>query len=89
MAIFHESFTYQLAAPSDSANNSFLTNNYYKGTIYSTEWIGDSVKAGKLLDKQKYKLTEIKDGKELEFAKGKLQYTIREVIIIYDWIKDK
>lgn len=57
--------------------------------IYSTNWITESVKAGQLLPKDDFKLLKQGSGKQLEFDKGKLQYTIREVIIIYDWISDK
>ena len=87
--MFHESFTYQLVSPQDKTNEELLANCYYKGIIYSTDWITDSIKQGKLLPKEQYALRKLGKGRPNEFNKGKLQYTIREVAIIFDWIKDK
>ncbi len=88
IAIFHECFTYQIASPQDAKMPDF-DEKYYKGMVYSSEWIKAWAKQGKLLPKEQYALRKIGKGKELDFEKGKIQYTIREVIIMYEWIKDK
>ena len=88
LAIFHECFTYQISTSHDSKLQDF-EEKYYKGIVYSSEWITESAKQGKLLPKDQFIIRKIGKGKELDFEKGKIQYTIREVIIMYEWIKDK
>lgn len=43
IAIFHECFTYQIADPEDTKDEDF-EEHYYRGTIYSSAWILDSIK---------------------------------------------
>lgn len=88
ISLFHECFTYQVACP-DEINNEDIEKQYYKGSIFSSDWIKDSIKEDKLLPRDKYALRKLGKGKDFEYAKGKMQYTIREVVMIYDWIKDK
>lgn len=57
-------------------------NNYFKGEVFSARWITESIKDGKLLDKENYfKYENLGEGlKRIEFGKGKVPYTITEGI---------
>ena len=81
---FHECFTYQLGIPG-KVNNSW----YYQGNVYSVQWIYDSVSNGKLLNNSEFKITQCDSGLEFPFSKKKIQYTVREIILIYQWITGK
>lgn len=88
IAVVHECFTYQIACPEDVKHDT-IEEHYYKGKIFSSNWITESVEKGELLPKDKYSLMKIANGREFEFNKGKMQYTLREAILVYDWIKDE
>lgn len=81
---FHECFTYQLGSPDDAE-----THSYFPAEVYSTKWITDSVEKGELQDKANYEVLKTGAGMEFPFDKKKIQYTIREIIIIYDWISGR
>lgn len=81
---FHECFTYQLGPP-----DAVERHSYFPAEVYSTKWIIDSVKEGELLDKANYEVSKTGAGMEFPFGKKKIQYTIREIIIIYDWISGR
>ena len=88
VVLFHECFTYQVASPGDMKTSDFA-KEYYRGAIYSSEWIKQSIKEKTLLPKEKYPLIKIEKGREFEYNKGKNKYTLREVILIYGWIKGR
>ena len=81
---FHECISYQLGPPEKTENH-----NYYQGEVYSFQWIIDSVENNKLLDKENYLLMNIKRGLDFPFNKKKIQYTQREIMIIYSWISGR
>ena len=81
---FQESFTYQIGTPGHTGEE-----DYYPGTVYSFQWLVESVEKGELQDKAKYILCNFQSGKEFPFNKKKIQYTIREIIIIYNWISGR
>ena len=78
---FHEWFTYQLGPQENTRDHS-----YYQGIVYSFQWIIESIEQGKLLEKTKYMLLSLQSGLDFPFKKNKIQYTLREIIIIYNWI---
>ena len=47
---YHECFTYQL----DRINEPLAGGHYFPGEVYQARWIIDSVKEGRLLDKDDY-----------------------------------
>lgn len=81
---FHEWISYQLGSPESASEH-----QYYQGLVYSFQWIIDSVANGKLLEKENYILTTIPKGLDFPFDKKKIQYTIREIVIIYNWISGR
>jgi hypothetical protein len=81
---FHECFTYQIGTP-----NNTKEEDYYQGTVFSFQWIVESIEAKKLVEKSKYILANYQNGKDFPFSKKKIKYTIREVIIIYNWISGR
>lgn len=81
IAKFHECFTYQLG-PQENIKD----HNYYQGLVYSFQWIIESLEQGKLLEKTKYVLLNLTSGLDFPFKKSKIQYTLREIIIIFNWI---
>lgn len=81
---FQEWFTYQLGPPDD-----FAAHRYYPAEVYSSDWVTESAKAGYLIEKTNYLLTQRGAGIKFPFDKKKIQYTIREVIIIYNWISGR
>lgn len=78
---FHEWFTYQLGPQEDTKDHT-----YYQGLVYSFQWIIESIEQGKLLEKTKYVLLNLTNGLDFPFKKNKIQYTLREIIIIFNWI---
>lgn len=81
---FHECFTYQIGPP-ENVNQ----HNFYQGDVVSLKWLVDSVEKGQLLDLSQYKIASHKSGLDFPFNKKKIQYTVREIIKIYDWISGK
>lgn len=81
---FHEWFTYQIGTPDNTKEE-----DYYSGTVYSFQWIVDSVEKNEIQEKSKYILANYTNGIEFPFNKKKIQYTIREIIIIYNWISGR
>jgi len=45
----HECFTYQICKPTDEGD--LMSHLFFAGNVYSADWLTNSVKAGKLLDK--------------------------------------
>lgn len=85
IALYQECFTYQIC-PKDCLNKLEVKKHYYKGLIYDSHWIYDSIDKKELQLKENYTLIKISEGKPFEFDKGKIPYTIREAIVIYKWI---
>lgn len=81
---FHECFTYQVGTPGNTNEQ-----DYYPGTVYSFQWIVESIEAKQLQEKSKYILAIFQGGREFPFNKKKIQYTIREIIVIYNWISGR
>lgn len=81
---FHECFSYQIGTPGNTEESA-----YYQGTVYSFQWLVESIEANKLQDKAKYILCNYQGGIKFPFDKKKIQYTIREIIIIYNWISGR
>ena len=81
---FHEWFTYQLGNP-EKVKNAW----YYQGNVYSVQWIFDSISKSSLMDCSNYKITNCDSGIEFPFNAKKIQYTVREIILIYQWISGK
>ncbi len=81
---FHECFSYQIGTPGNTKET-----EYYQGTVYSFQWLVESVEANQLQDKAKYILYNYQGGIKFPFDKKKIQYTIREIIIIYNWISGR
>jgi len=81
---FHECFTYQIGTP-----NNTKEEDYYPGTVYSFQWIVDSIEGKKLADNTKYIIANYQNGKDFPFNKKKIKYTVREIIIIYTWISGR
>lgn len=81
---FHECFTYQLGPPENYSQHS-----YYQGDVYSIKWVIDCAEKGELLDNSEYLLTTCKSGLDFPFDKKKIQYTIREIVKIYEWISGR
>lgn len=79
----HECFTYQLKLENAKTN---LTE-YYKGAIYSSKWITDSISEGKILKKEDYFMCiNINEkSKRLNISKKK-KYTIIEGIKMFDTV---
>lgn len=86
VALSHECFTYQIW-PKKTLDTIVAQEAYYKGLIIDSEWITESIKQNKLLPKETFILRKQADGKEFDFNKGKIPYTIREAVTIYQWIK--
>ena len=59
---------------------------FFRGDVHSARWIVDSIKEGKLLDKEDYFRYECAgEGiKRIEFGKGKVPYTMTEAIKIFE-----
>lgn len=57
--------------------------------MYSFQWLVESIEANELQDKAKYILCSYQGGIKFPFDKKKIQYTIREIIIIYSWISGR
>ena len=74
---FHECFSYQLGPPDCDTQT-----DYYPAEVFSTKWIIDSVESGEILEKSGYVLSKRGAGLPFPFDKKKIQYTIREIIII-------
>lgn len=81
---FHECFTYQIGTPENTSEQ-----DYYPGTVYSFQWIVESVEAKHLQEKSKYIIASYQNGLEFPFNKKKIQYTIREIIVIFNWISGR
>jgi len=81
---FHECFSFQIGTPGNTSEE-----DYYQGTVYSFQWLVESIEAKQLQDKAKYILCNFQSGKEFPFNKKKIQYTIREIIIIFNWISGR
>lgn len=81
---FHECFTYQIGTP-----NNIKEEDYYQGTVFSFQWIVESIEAKKLVEKSKYIIANYQNGKDFPFNKKKIKYTIREIIIIFNWISGR
>lgn len=81
---FHECVSYQLGPPENATEH-----NYYQGFVYSYQWVVDSVDRGQLLEKENYILATINKGLDFPYDKKKIQYTMREIIIIYSWISGR
>lgn len=82
---FHEAFTYQLGPPENTKDH-----DYYTGQIYSFQWIIDSIEHNSLQDKANYVLLNYQNGIDFPFQnKKKIQYTMREIITIYQWISGR
>lgn len=81
---FQECISYQLGPPENPTEY-----NYYPGLVYSYQWIVDSVDQGRLLEKENYILATINKGLDFPFDKKKIQYTMREIMIIYSWISGR
>lgn len=81
---FHECFCYQIGTPGNTKES-----DYYEGTVYSFQWLVESIEANQLQDKAKYILCSYQGGIKFPFDKKKIQYTIREIIIIYNWISGR
>lgn len=81
---YHECFSFQIGTPANTKDT-----DYFPGTVYSFQWIVESIEAKQLQDKAKYILSNYSAGKEFPFNKKKIQYTIREIIIIYNWISGR
>ena len=81
---FHECFTYQIGTPGNT-----VESDYYPGTVYSFQWIVESIEAKALQDKARYILCSFQSGRDFPFNKKKIQYTIREIIIIFNWISGR
>ena len=78
---FHECFTYQIEPITDALQ----PKHYFGGDIYSGRWIIDSVKEGKLQNKDWYFSYNNQDpkSKRLGFGKGNVRYTITEAIKVF------
>lgn len=81
---FHECFTYQLGPPEWNTEA-----EYFPAEVYSTKWITDSIERGEIIEKSSYILSKEGAGLAYPFDKKKIQYTIREIIIIYNWISGR
>lgn len=59
---------------------------YFWGDVFTGHWIVESIKQGKLLANDEYYAfnNREKGSKRLEFAAGKVKYTIREGIKIFE-----
>lgn len=79
----HECFTYQLKL--DKVKTNF--QEYYKGAIYSTKWIIESIKEGKLLKKEDYFMciNVHEKSRRLNIGKKK-KYTIIEGIKMFETV---
>ncbi len=79
----HECFSYQIKPESVKTNFS----DFYKGNIYSSKWIHDSIKEKKCLKKEDYFICINIDAKSLQLNIGKKKkYTIMEGIKLYEII---
>jgi hypothetical protein len=60
--------------------------HFFRGDVYSSRWITDSITSGKLLDKDDYfRYDNTGDGiKRIDFGRGKVIYTITEAIKIFE-----
>ena len=78
---FHECFTYQIEPITDT----LTSKHYFGGDIYSARWIIDSVKEGKLQNKEWYFSYNNQDekSKRLGFGKANVRYTITEAIKVF------
>lgn len=78
----HECFTYQIAPISEDVPKV----QYFWGDVFTGHWIVESIKQGKLLANDEYYAfnNREKGSKRLEFAAGKVKYTIREGIKIFE-----
>lgn len=81
---FHEWISYQLGPPENTSEH-----QYFQGLVYSFQWIVDSVDKKRLLDKENYIMATIQKGLDFPYDKKKIQYTIREIVIIYNWISGR
>lgn len=78
----HECFTHQI----QPLQQELQPNYFFAGDIYRAHWLADSVKEGKLLDKEDYFSfkNDIKNKKRLDFNQQHVQYTITEAIKIFE-----
>lgn len=84
MVKHHECISYQLGPPENASDH-----NFYQGYVYSYQWIIDSVEKRHLQVKENYILMTIQKGLDFPFDKKKIQYTMREIMIIYNWISGR
>ena len=78
----HECFTYQIL-PLGAAHQG---GKFFAGEVFSAKWLLDSVQRGQLLASEPYLEWTNTDPKclKLDFNQGKLRYTIREGIRIFE-----
>ena len=79
----YESYVYQISTIKTVRST---TSTYYKGYIYHSKWITDSIDKGRLLESNKKYLLKYNKSSKLEtIPKGKRrQYTISEVMKLFD-----
>ena len=79
---FHECFTYQIAPISYEVPKT----HYFWGDVFTGNWIVDSIKAGRLLDKESYLAfhNREKNSLRVEFVDSKVKYTITEGIKVFE-----
>lgn len=64
-----------------------MPNSYYfRGDLYSAKWLVESVKAGKLVDKDDFFLREVngKGIKRFDLVKGRVKYTMTEALKVFE-----
>ena len=78
----HECFSFQIAPQSTEGNGL----DYFEGSVFSAKWLIDSVKAGKLLERDRFVNFDNKNPRclKLEFSKNKVRFTIREAIKVFE-----